>query len=78
MLAAQSTGCAHSSHSIIGPLGARRDELRAALLGGASLADLLPQMGILAIFALVGLPLSLAAFCWAVRRARVTGSLSHF
>jgi len=58
------------THALVG--------MRAALLGGASFADLLPQMAILAIFALVGLPLSLAGFCWGLRRARVTGTLSHF
>jgi ABC-2 type transport system permease protein len=52
--------------------------MRAALLGGASFGTLLPQIGVLALFALVGLPLSLAGFCWGLRRARVTGTLSHF
>ena len=52
--------------------------MRAALLGGASLHELAPELGILAIFAVIGLPLSLAGFAWGVRRARVSGSIAHF
>jgi len=52
--------------------------LRAALLHDASAAELLPQIGILAIFAFIGLPLSLLAFHLGVRWARVAGTLSHF
>lgn len=58
------------THALVG--------MRAALLNGASLQELLPQIGILALFGFVGLPVSLAAFYWGVRRARVTGTLSHF
>ncbi|PYV07070.1 MAG: ABC transporter permease [Acidobacteria bacterium] len=52
--------------------------MRAALLHGASVRDLLPQIGLLALFGLVGLPLSLLAFHFGVRWAKVTGTLSHF
>lgn len=52
--------------------------MRAALLEHASIATLLPQIGVLAVFGLVGLPLSLIAFHWGVRWAKVTGTLSHF
>lgn len=54
------------------------DGMRAALLGGASVAEVLPQIGSLALFGLIGLPASLFAFNWGVRWARVTGTLSHF
>ena len=52
--------------------------MRAALLGGALVSQLLPHIGVLALFGLIGLPLSLVGFSLGVRRARVTGTLSHF
>jgi len=52
--------------------------MRAALLSGASVGQLLPQIGVLALFAVLALPLSLLGFHWAVRWARVNGTLSHF
>ena len=52
--------------------------MRAALLHNASILELLPQIGVLGVFALVGLPLSLLAFYLGVRWARITGTLSHF
>lgn len=58
------------THALVG--------MRAALLGNASIAQLLPQIGILGLFALAGLPLSLLAFDLGVRWAKVTGTLSHF
>ena len=54
------------------------DALRAALLNGSAPADLLPQIRALAVFALIGLPISLMGFRAGVRRARVTGTLGHF
>jgi ABC-2 type transport system permease protein len=60
------------------PITHALDGMRAAMLGGASLAGLLPQIAILSLFGLVGLPLSLLVFCLGVRWARVTGTLSHF
>jgi len=58
------------THALVG--------MRAALLGGVSIAQILPQIGMLALFGLVGLPVSLLGFCWGVRRARTRGTLSHF
>jgi ABC-2 type transport system permease protein len=58
------------THALVG--------MRAALLCNASILELLPQIGVLGVFALVGLPLSLLAFHLGVRWARVTGTLSHF
>ena len=37
-----------------------------------------PQIAVLVIFALAGLPLSLLAFHWGVRWAKIAGTLSHF
>ena len=52
--------------------------MRAALLGGVPIAQVLPQIGMLALFGLVGLPVSLLGFYWGVRQARTRGTLSHF
>ena len=52
--------------------------MRLALLQGYSLAALAPDILALAIFSLVLLPLSLLAFRYAVHRARVDGSLTHY
>lgn len=52
--------------------------MRGALLHNSSLAQLLPQIAVLVIFALAGLPLSLLAFHWGVRWAKIAGTLSHF
>jgi len=58
------------THALVG--------MRAALLRNASILELLPQIGVLGVFALAGLPLSLLAFHLGVRWARTTGTLSHF
>jgi ABC-2 type transport system permease protein len=60
------------------PITHALEGMRAAMLGAASVADLFPQLVVLALFGLVGLPLSLLGFCLGVRWARVTGTLSHF
>jgi ABC-2 type transport system permease protein len=51
--------------------------LRATLLTGAPLATVLPEMTVLALFAVVGLPVSVAIFEFGLRRARMTGTLGH-
>jgi len=58
------------THALVG--------MRAALLHHASMFELLPQLGVLGLFGLVGMPLSLLAFHFGVRWAKVTGTLSHF
>jgi ABC-2 type transport system permease protein len=58
------------THALVG--------MRAAFLQHASLATLLPQIEILGLFGLIGLPLSLLAFHWGIRWAKVKGTLSHF
>jgi ABC-2 type transport system permease protein len=52
--------------------------MRAAILNHASLRELLPSIGGLVIFAVVLLPLSFAIFSWALRRTKITGTLTHF
>jgi len=52
--------------------------MRAAVLGRASIADLWPCLRALLLFAIVLLPSSFAVFSWALRRTKVTGTLTHF
>jgi len=52
--------------------------MRRALLGGASCAALWPSLRALLIFAVILLPLSFAVFSWALRRTKITGTLTHF
>lgn len=51
--------------------------MRAAVLAGASLAQLWPSLRALLLFAALLLPLSYLAFDWALRRTKVTGTLTH-
>lgn len=51
--------------------------MRAALLNGASWAGLWPSLAALLIFAVILLPLSFAVFSWALRRTKITGTLTH-
>ena len=52
--------------------------LRQAVLNGQGLAQLSTQVAILGAFVVVLLPLSLAAFAWAVRQAKRLGTLSQY
>jgi ABC-2 type transport system permease protein len=52
--------------------------MRAAILGHAPTRELLPSIAGLLVFAVVFLPLSFAIFSWALRRTRITGTLTHF
>lgn len=52
--------------------------MRAALLGHATLGQLWPPLAALLIFAAVLLPLSFVIFSWALRRTKITGTLTHF
>ena len=60
------------------PITYSLDGMRRALLMNASWRDLWPNMAALAVFSLILTPVSLAAFRWAVHRAKVDGSLAHF
>lgn len=51
--------------------------MRAALLGRAGLLQLRVEIIALLIFAAILLPLSFLVFAWALRRTRVTGTLTH-
>ncbi len=52
--------------------------MRVALLENASLGTLWPFIRALLCFALILLPASLAVFGWALRRTKITGTLTHF
>jgi hypothetical protein len=52
--------------------------MRLALLKGASLFELLPNILSLLAFALIMLPVSLFAFRYSVRRAKRDGSLTQY
>ncbi|MGA9633218.1 MAG: ABC transporter permease, partial [Candidatus Acidiferrales bacterium] len=51
--------------------------MRAALLAGAPWKQLLPSIAALLIFAAVLIPLSFVVFAWALRRTKITGTLTH-
>ena len=52
--------------------------MRAALLGHATLRELWPSLAGLLVFAAVILPISFVVFSWALRRTKITGTLTHF
>jgi len=52
--------------------------MRAAILGHASTRELFPSIAGLVLFAAVLLPISFAIFSWALRRTKITGTLTHF
>jgi ABC-2 type transport system permease protein len=52
--------------------------MRAALLGHAALRELWPSLAGLLVFAAIILPVSFAVFSWALRRTKITGTLTHF
>ncbi|MGH9756734.1 MAG: ABC transporter permease, partial [Candidatus Acidiferrales bacterium] len=51
--------------------------MRAALLQGSGWGGLWPSIVALLIFAGVLLPLSFSIFAWALRRTKITGTLTH-
>jgi ABC-2 type transport system permease protein len=51
--------------------------MRAALLAGGGWAQLWPPFVALLIFAAILIPLSFAVFAWALRRTKITGTLTH-
>ena len=60
------------------PITHSLEGMRLALLEGASLSGVGHELMILAIFALVLVPLSLLVFSWTLRRARLEGTLSFY
>jgi hypothetical protein len=51
--------------------------MRAALLAGAGWTTLWPPFVILLGFAAVLIPVSFLTFGWALRRTKITGTLTH-
>ena len=51
--------------------------MRAALLSGAGWREIWPSVAALLIFAAILLPVSFALFGWALRRTKITGTLTH-
>jgi ABC-2 type transport system permease protein len=51
--------------------------MRAALLHGAGWGDLWPSIVALLLFAAILLPFSFLVFAWALRRTKITGTLTH-
>jgi ABC-2 type transport system permease protein len=64
--------------ALLTPVTYSLEGMRAAILGHASLRELLPSIGGLLLFAAILLPISFAIFSWALRRAKITGTLTHF
>jgi ABC-2 type transport system permease protein len=60
------------------PITYALEGMRAALLTHAAFRDLWPSLAALLIFAAILLPVSLATFSWALRRTKITGTLTHF
>jgi ABC-2 type transport system permease protein len=61
----------------LNPITYTLDAMRAALLDGAGFRQIAGVLLILLLFAAVLLPSSVATFSWALRRTKVTGTLSH-
>ncbi len=60
------------------PITYSLEAMRLALLQGATFTELAPHIAALLFFCVVFLPISLLAFRFAVRRARIDGSLTHY
>jgi len=61
----------------LNPVTYSLDAMRAALLAGARLRQIAPAVAMLLLFALILLPASIWSFSWALRRTKITGTLSH-
>ena len=64
--------------AVLIPITHSLEGMRLALLERASLSGVRHELMILAIFALVLVPLSLLVFSWTLRRARLAGTLSFY
>jgi ABC-2 type transport system permease protein len=60
------------------PITYSLEGMRAAILGHATIRALLPSLAGLLIFAIVLLPISFLIFSWALRRTKISGTLTHF
>lgn len=63
--------------SFLSPATYILEGIRDALIDGSSLADLLPALGALALFALALVPASVGVFAWAEAYAKRTGKLKR-
>jgi ABC-2 type transport system permease protein len=61
----------------LNPMTHALNAMRAALLGGAGISQLLQPIEILLAFAVVLLPLSISVFSWTLNRTKTTGTLAH-
>jgi ABC-2 type transport system permease protein len=61
----------------LNPVTYALDAMRAALLDGASLAGIARSILALLGFGAILLPSAVLAFSWALRRTKITGTLSH-
>ena len=61
----------------LNPMTYALNAMRAALLGGAGLPQLLPAIELLLVFAILLLPFSMLIFSWTLKRIKSTGTLSH-
>jgi ABC-2 type transport system permease protein len=61
----------------VNPVTYALEAMRSALLGGATLIVLWRPLAILLLFAALLLPTSMGVFAWALRRTKITGTLSH-
>jgi ABC-2 type transport system permease protein len=61
----------------LNPVTYALDAMRQALLSGARPLALLRPLRTLVLFAVILLPISMSVFAWALRRTKITGTLSH-
>jgi ABC-2 type transport system permease protein len=61
----------------LNPVTYAMDAMRGALLDGASILALAHPLLLLLAFAVVLLPSSVLVFSWALRRTKITGTLTH-
>jgi ABC-2 type transport system permease protein len=61
----------------LNPVTYALEAMRAALLGGATVASLWRPLTVLLLSALLLLPVSMLTFAWALRRTKITGTLTH-
>jgi ABC-2 type transport system permease protein len=61
----------------LNPVSYALDAMRAALLDGAGILGVARPLTALILFAAILLPLSMGCFSWALRRTKVTGTVSH-
>jgi ABC-2 type transport system permease protein len=61
----------------LNPVTYALEAMRASLLNDASIVLIARPLGILLLFAAVLLPVSMVVFGWALRRTKITGTLTH-